>query len=142
MKRPRALTILMWFCAIYAIGAVIGIVAVFLGLGRFDGTYSIGGIAASRETWLKVAAPLVAMIAFLMGATAVALKNHRPYARTTFMLIWPLIIIYGVTCAIIQAVPWKLGLRAVIDATFVGAIAGWLLFKYKPSRFYFAKFGR
>lgn len=62
----------------------------------------------------------------------------RPRARITFMLIWPLIIIYGVTCAIIQALPWKLGLRAVIDATFVGTIAGWLLFKYKPSRFYFA----
>ena len=25
MKRPRALTVFMWFCAIYAIGAVIGI---------------------------------------------------------------------------------------------------------------------
>jgi hypothetical protein len=41
--------------------------------------------------------------------------------------------------AIISAVPGTLGLRAVIDATFVGAIAAWLLFRYKPSRFYFAE---
>jgi hypothetical protein len=39
------------------------------------------------------------------------------------MIIWPLIVLYGVGCAIINAVPWTLGLRAVIDATFVGAIA-------------------
>src|SRR5712692_8312489 len=41
-------------------------------------------------------------------------------------------------CAIISAVPWTLALRALIDATLVGAISAWLLFRYKPSRFYFA----
>jgi hypothetical protein len=142
MKRPRALAILMWFCATYAIGAVIGIIVVFVDLGRFIGGYNIGGMAVSRGTWLRIAAPLVAMIALLMSATALALKHGRPSARLTFMLIWPLIISYGVTCAIIHAVPWKFGLRAVIDATFVGAIAGLLLFKYTPSRFYFTKRGR
>jgi disulfide bond formation protein DsbB len=132
----------MWFCAMYAIGAVIGIIAVFLDLGRLLGGYSIGGMPVSREKWLEIAAPLVAMITFLMGATALALKKHRSHARIIFMLIWLLIIIYGVTCAVIHAVPWKLGLRAVIDATFVGAIAAWLLFKYKPSRTYFAELRR
>lgn len=139
MKRPRALTILMWFCTIYATGAVIGILAVLLDLGRFIGGYTIGGTAVNRGTWLRIAAPLVAMVALLMGATAFALKHHRSSARITFMLIWPLIILYGVVCAIISAVPWTLGLRAVIDATFVGAIAAWLLFRYRPSRFYFAE---
>lgn len=142
MKRPRVLTILMWFCALYAMGAVSGIIAVLLDLGRFVGGYSIGGMPVSRETWLEVAAPLVAMIAILMGATAISLKNHQRRARITFMLIWPLIAIYGVTCAIIHMVPWKLGLRAVIDATLVGTIAGWLLFKYEPSRRYFAELQR
>jgi len=139
MKRPRSLTILMWFCALYAIGAAIGIIAVLLDLGRFFGGYTIGGMTVNRGTWLRIAAPLVAMVAFLMGATAFALKHGRPSARITFMLIWPLIILYGVVCAIINPVPWTLGLRAVIDATLVGAIAAWLLFRYKPSRSYFAE---
>jgi hypothetical protein len=139
MKRPRVLTILMWFCALYAIGALIGIIAVLLDLGRLIGGYTIGEVAVNRGTWLRIAAPLLAMVALLMAATASALKHHRPRARITFMIIWPLIVLYGVGCAIINAVPWTLGLRAVIDATFVGAIAAWLLFRYKPSRFYFAE---
>jgi Spy/CpxP family protein refolding chaperone len=101
----------MWFCAIYAIGAVIEILAVLLDLGHFIGGYTIGGTAVNRGTWLGIAAPLVAMVALLMGATAFALKHHRPSARITFMLIWPLIIFYGVVCAIINAVPWTLGLH-------------------------------
>lgn len=44
MKRPLALTILMWFCAIYAVGAVLGIAAAIFDLGRFLGGYSIGGM--------------------------------------------------------------------------------------------------
>jgi hypothetical protein len=125
MKRPRSLTILMWFCALYAIGAAIGIIAVLLDLGRFFGGYTIGGMTVNRGTWLRIAAPLVAMVAFLMGATAFALKHGRQSARITFMLIWPLIILYGVACAIISAVPWTLALGALIDATLVGAISAW-----------------
>lgn len=139
MNRPLALNILMWFCAIYAVGAVLGVSAAILDLGRFVGGYSIGGMRVTREHWLVIAGPLVAAVAILMGATAFALKRHRVSARITFMAIWPLILVYGSGCAVLGAVPWTLGLRAVIDATLVGAIASWLLFKYKPSRQYFAE---
>jgi hypothetical protein len=74
MKRPRGLTILMWFCALYAIGALIGIIAVLLDLGRFIGGYTIGGMAVNRGTWLRIAGPLLTMVALLMAATASALK--------------------------------------------------------------------
>ncbi|HST31735.1 MAG TPA: hypothetical protein VLK27_12945 [Chthoniobacterales bacterium] len=137
MKRPRALTILMWFCLIYAIGAGFGIGAAIADLGRYVGGYSIGGMPVSREQWLTIAAPLVATIALLMAATALALRREYRWARITFMCIWPTIIAYGIGCAIIGAVPWKLGLRALVDAAVVGAVAGWLLFFYKPSVAYF-----
>ena len=142
MNRPLALNILMWFCVIYAIGAVLGIAAAIFDLGRFIGGYSIGGMKVTREQWLVVAGPLIAVIAILMGATALALKRHRACARITFMAIWPLILVYGIGCAVLGAVPWTLGLRAVIDATFVGAVAAWVLFKYKRSRTYFAELRR
>ena len=127
----------MWFAGIYAVGAVLGIFAVAFDLGRFIGGYSIGGMTVSREAWLRIAAPLVALVALLMGATAIGLKNGRPWSRITFMCIWPVIVFYGIASAFVDAVPWALGTRAVIDASCVGAVAGWLLFAYKPSRSYF-----
>ncbi len=137
MNRPLALNILMWFCAIYAIGAVLGVSAAILDLGRFVGGYSVGGMRVTREHWLVIAGPLVAAIAILMGATAFALKRYRAWARIAFMAIWPLILVYGIGCAMLGAVPWTLGMRAVIDATLVGAIAAWLLFCRKSSRRFF-----
>lgn len=138
MQRPRALTILMWFCSVYAAGAIIGIFAVLFDLGRFVGGYSIGGMSVSREKWLTTAAPLVATVALLMAMTAIGLKRHRPWARKVFMCIWPIIILYGIGTAFVGAVPWSLGIRAVIDASVVGAIAAWLLFGSKNNRAYFA----
>lgn len=137
MKRPLFLSILMWFAGIYAVGAVLGIFAVVFDLGRLTGGYSMGGMAVSREAWLHIAAPLVATVALLMGATAIGLKNGRRWSRITFICIWPVIVFYGIAAAFFDAVPWALGTRAVIDASCVGAIAGWFLFAYKPSRSYF-----
>ncbi|PZR77233.1 MAG: hypothetical protein DLM73_00260 [Chthoniobacterales bacterium] len=139
MKRPRVLTVLMWFCAIYAIGAAFGIGAAIVHLGRYIGGYSIGGMPVSRAQWLTIAGPLVATIAVFMAATALALKRHYRWARTTFMCIWPIIIAYGIGCAILGAIPWTLALRALVDATFAGAITGWLLFLYKPDRAFFER---
>lgn len=129
----------MWFCAVYAVGGTLGIIAVIFDLGRFLGGYSMGGMPVSRDTWLTVAAPLVAMIACLMGATAMGFKRGRRWARFTFMSIWPVIILYGVGTASIGLIPWSLGLRAFIDATLAGAIAAWLLFGHKPSRAFFSE---
>jgi hypothetical protein len=142
MQRPRALNILMWFCAIYAIGAFFGMVAVITDLGRFLGGYSIGGMAVSREKWLTTAAPLIAIVAIFMGVTAIGLKGNRYWPRAVFICIWPIIIVYGIGSALLHAVPATLGLRAVIDASCVGAIAVWLLFVYKPSRSYFETVGK
>lgn len=140
MKRPLTLTILMWFCAVYAAGALFGIVAVVVDLGRFVGGYSMGGMPVSREKWLTTAAPLVAMVAVLMGITAIGLKRHQMWSRRIFMCIWPIIIFYGIGSAIVGAVPWSLGIRAVIDASLVGAIAAWLLFGSKASCAYFERY--
>lgn len=133
IRRPLPLTILMWFSGIYAIGAVLGIVAVATGLG----SPSMGGMRVTREEWLEVAAPLVGATAVLMGLTSIGLRRHRPWARWCFMLIWPLIICTGVAMAWTGAIPWWLGRQALIDATAVGAFAAWLLFWYRGSLLYF-----
>ena len=133
VKRPIALTVLMWFAALYAFGAVAGLIIEIAGLGR----YSIGGIPVSPHEWLIVAAPLIASIAALMAITAIGLRGHRPWARTVFMCIWPLIAVYGLISGVLHTVPWSLAWRAVIDATVVGLIAAWILYYHRPSVEYF-----
>lgn len=133
IRRPIPLTILMWLSGIYAVGAVLGIVAVATGLG----SPSMGGMQVTREEWVEVAAPLVGATAVLMGLTSIGLRRHRPWARWCFMLIWPLIICTGVGMAWTGAIPWWLGRQALIDATAVGAFAAWLLFWSRGSLLYF-----
>ncbi len=133
IRRPLPLTILMWFSGIYAVGAVLGIVAVAIGLG----SPSMGGMQVTPEEWLEVAAPVVGVTAVLMGLTSIGLRRHRPWARWCFMLIWPLIICAGVGMAWTGAIPWWLGRQALIDATAVGAFAAWLLFWHRGSLLYF-----
>jgi hypothetical protein len=129
MRRPRVLTVVMWFAAIYAVGAVIGIAVIVAGIGH----PAIGGLPVSRENWLKVAAPLVAAIAGLMGLTSIGLRLHLVWARWPFTCIWPLIAFYGLGCGLAGAVPWSLVWRAWIDAILFGSASAWLLFRYRPS---------
>lgn len=135
MKRPIALTIVMWFAVLCAIGSLGGIAAAIFGLSDH---YLIGGIHVTRQQWLAVAAPLVAMVALLMTLSAIGLWRHRRWARTTFMCIWPVIALYGVVCGFVQAVPWSLAIRAVINAAVVGLFSAWLFFRNRASVSYFA----
>jgi hypothetical protein len=133
MKRPIALSILMWFAGVYSCAAVVGLAIEIAGFGN----YSIGGMPVTRHQWLIVAAPLIAIIAALMGVTAIGLHHNRRWARNIFMCIWPLIAIYGLICGVVHAVPWSLAWRAVIDASIVGLISAWLLYRCRPSTEYF-----
>ncbi len=109
MRRPKTLTVVMWFAGIYAVGAVLGIAAVAAGIGE-------PGVPVSRDAWLKVAAPLVATIAVLICLTSLGLRRHRLWARRPFIFIWPLIAVYGSGCGLVGAIPWSLVARAWIDA--------------------------
>jgi hypothetical protein len=136
--RPLVLTIVMWFSGIYALGGVIGLGLAVAGAAP----YSIGGLPVSREQWFRVAAPLISGIVVLMGATSFALHRHRPWARITFMSIWLIIILDATVCALLQAIPWSLAVRAFIDAGLVGLIAAWAMFRHQPSVAYFSKTAR
>ena len=101
------------------------------------GSYSIGGTPVNRHQWLTVAAPLIGAIAALMAATAIGLRCHRRWARSVFICIWPLIALYGLISGAVHTVPWSLAWRAVVDATVVGLIAAWVLYRHRPSVEYF-----
>ncbi len=133
-RRPIVLTIVMWFAGLYAIGGAIGLGLAIAGVAP----YSIGGMPVTRGEWFRIAAPLIAAIVLLMGATSVGLGRHRRWARLSFMSIWPLIIFDAAACAALRAIPWSLAFRAFIDAGLVGLLAAWALFRHSPSVAYFA----
>jgi hypothetical protein len=133
IRRPLPLTIVMWFSGIYAIGAAVGIAVVALDVA----SPSMGGMPVSREFWLQLAAPLIGGIAVLMALTSLGLRRHRPWSRWTCICIWPLIAMTAIGAASQDMIPWWLARQALIDAAVVGAIATWLLFRYRESVLYF-----
>lgn len=133
IRRPILLTILMWFCALYALSAVLGVVAVATEFAP----PMMGGMEVSREVWFTVAAPVIGVIAVLMALTALGLRWHRTWARWTCMCIWPFIMIAGVVAALLELIPWWLARQALIDAPVAGLIAAWLLFWSQQSVLYF-----
>lgn len=133
MRRPLLLTVLMWFCATYAIGAAIGIGIVAAGFGET----SMGGMPVTRDEWLAVAAPVISSVGALMGVTSIALWRHRRWARWTWMLIWPLLTAWASVDAIGGVIPWWLARQAIVDAVLFGVASWWLLFRYSPAVVYF-----
>lgn len=133
IQRPLPLTILMWFCALFAIGALIGVGAVGAGFGE----PSMGGMFVSRELWLQVAAPLLSATAILMLLTSVGLRWHQPWARWTCMCIWALIAATGLAAGLAETIPWRLAQQAAINSCAFGAFFAWLLFWYGGSVLYF-----
>jgi hypothetical protein len=132
-RRPILLTILMWFSAVGAIGGVVWIGAVAAGVG---GT-AMRGKPVSREEWLAIAAPVIGVVAMLMALTSIGLRRHRPWARWTWMSIWPFIVIATIAAAVEDAIPVSLAWQAVIAASVGGALFAWALFRYHASVLYF-----
>ncbi|MFN2475157.1 MAG: hypothetical protein ABR526_02305 [Chthoniobacterales bacterium] len=123
----------MWFSLVYAIGAVLAIVAVADGMIA----PSIGGIEVTREHWMEVAAPVCGSTALLMILTSVGLRWHQPWARWTFTLVWPVIAISATAWALLEEIPWSLATRAIMSAAAVGLFASWLLFRSRTVVLYF-----
>jgi hypothetical protein len=96
------------------------------------GPHIMGGERVTREEWLHIAAPLVAVIGVLMAcisygfATAKALSRHRVIAM--FALIVAYATILGALNLIHHAIMW----RAIINGTLFGGASVWY-FYFKPN---------
>ncbi len=133
IRRPFALSIVMWFCLVFAAGALLAIAGVATGMIA----PSIGGTQVTREHWMEIAAPVFGATALLMILTGVGLRWHQPWARWTFMLVWPVIAASAATGAILGEIPWPIATRAVLSALVVGLFASWLLFRSRTAVLYF-----
>jgi uncharacterized membrane protein len=96
------------------------------------GPHIMGGERIMRTEWLHIAAPLVAVIGFMMALIAYGLAARKPWSRHLVITIFILIIAYasilGALNLIHQAIMW----RAIINAAVFGSISVWYLY-FKPN---------
>lgn len=133
IRRPVALSIVMWFSVVYAVVALVAIAGVAAGMIA----PSIGGIEVTREHWMEVAAPVFGSTGLLMILTGIGLRWHQPWVRWTFTLVWPVIALSAASFASLDEIPWSLATRAIVTAGAVGLFASWLLFRSRTAVLYF-----
>ncbi len=133
IRRPAAISIVMWFSVLYAIAALFAVFGVIEGFVAPP----IGGTEVTREHWMQIAGPVVGSTALLMLLTGVGLRWHQPWARWTFTLVWPVIAVSAAAGALLEELPWSLAARAILSTFVVGLFASWLLFRSRTAVLYF-----
>jgi hypothetical protein len=72
-KQPFLIGILAWFAALASIGMYLSIFLAILDIGP----HMMGGERVTREEWLRIAAPLVAMIGVLMACISYGFATEK-----------------------------------------------------------------
>ena len=128
LKQPFVIRVLTWFAALAAAGMYLSIVLAILDIGP----HIMGGERVTREEWLYIAAPLVAVIGMLMAFISYGFATEKPWSRRLVLAIFVLIVIYasilGALNLIHRAIMW----RAIINGTLFGGASVWY-FYFKPN---------
>ena len=127
-KVPFLIRAFVWFAALASVSMYLSILLAVLDIGP----HIMGGERIMRTEWLHIAAPLVAVIGFMMALIAYGLAARKPWSRHLVITIFILIIAYasilGALNLIHQAIMW----RALINAAVFGSISVWYLY-FKPN---------
>jgi hypothetical protein len=125
---PFLIRILTWFPVLAALGMFLSIL-----LAIYDiGPHIMGGERVTRDEWLHIAAPLVAVIGILMALIAYGFAAQKPWSRYLVMTIFILIAIYASTLGALGLLRSAIMWRAIINATVFGSASLWY-FYFKPS---------
>jgi hypothetical protein len=72
-EQPLLIGILTWFAALGSVGMYLSIVLAILDIGP----HIMGGERVTREEWLHIAAPLVAVIGVLMACISYGFAGEK-----------------------------------------------------------------
>ncbi len=102
-------------------------------LAIFDiGPHIMGGEHVTRDEWLHIAAPLVAVIGVLMACIVYGFATQKHWSRPVVIVMFALIVLYasilGALNLIHRAIMW----RAIINGTLFGGASVWY-FYFKPN---------
>lgn len=128
MKQPLGIRILSWFSGLASAGMFVSIALAVLDIGP----HLMGGEEVSRSEWLRLAAPLVAVIGCLMGSVSYGLAARKVWSRHLVLAIFVLILVYASALGILDVLRHTIVWRAIVNASLFGCVSAWY-FYFKPN---------
>ncbi len=92
----------------------------------------MGGERVTRDEWLHIAAPLVAVIGILMAFIAYGFAGQKAWSRHVVIAMFGLIIVYASILGALNMIHRVIMWRAIINASVFGGVAVWY-FYFKPN---------
>ena len=127
-KEPFLIRILAWFAALASVGMYLSIVLAILDIGP----HLMGGERVTREEWLHIAAPLVAVIGVLMACISYGFATEKPWSRHLMITMFALIVVYASILGALNLIHHAIMWRAIINGTLFGGASVWY-FYFKPN---------
>ena len=127
-KQPFLIRILAWFAALASVGMYLSIVLAILDIGP----HIMGGERVTREEWLHIAAPLVAVIGVLMACISYGLATEKAWSRHVVIALFALIVFYASILGALNLIHHTFMWRAIINGTLFGGASVWY-FYFKPN---------
>ncbi len=127
LKRPFAIRVLTWLAALASVGMYLSILLAVLDIGP----HIMGGERVTREEWLYIAAPLVAVIGILMVSIAYGFATQKAWSRHLVLAMFGLIIVYASILHALNLIHHGTMWRAIINASVFGGASVWY-FYFKP----------
>jgi hypothetical protein len=128
IKQPFAIRILTWFAALSSVGMYLSIVLAILDIGP----HIMGGERVTREEWLHIAAPLVAVIGVLMACISYGFATEKPWSRHVVIAMFALIVVYATILGALKLIHHAIMWRAFLNGTLFGGASVWY-FYFKPN---------
>ena len=106
----------------------LSIVFAILGIGP----HIMGGERVTREEWLHIAAPLVAVIGVLMACVSYGFGTEKMWSRHVVIAVFGLIVVYASILGALNLIHHAIMWRAIINASVFGGASVWY-FYFKPN---------
>ena len=127
-EQPFLIRILKWFAALASVGMYLSIV-----LAVFDiGPHIMGGERVTRQEWLNIAAPLVAVIGVLMACISYGFATEKTWSRHLVIAMFVLIVVYASILGALNLIHHAIMWRAIINGSLFGGASVWYLY-FKPN---------
>jgi hypothetical protein len=127
-KRPFLIRILAGFAALASAGMYLSIVLAILRVGP----HMMGSERVTREEWLRIAAPLVAVIGVLMGWISYGFAAKKAWSRHVVLAMFGLIVVYAMSLGALNMTHHAMMWRAIINGTLFGNASVWY-FYFRPN---------
>ena len=96
------------------------------------GPHIMGGERVTREEWLHIAAPLVAVIGVLMACISYGFATEKAWSRHVVIAMFALIVVYASILGALNLIHHAIMWRAIINGTLFGGASVWY-FYFKPN---------